>query len=182
MMFRRPRLRPYAAREQEARRFVHAHGFTLIELVVVMLVLTIILGMVGVRLTRDQTDILRDEAGRLVLVLQNAQQQAILEGQPYAFAFTDEGYRFLRIDTKGKLVPIEADELLAPRKLPPPLMLGPVKPRDATSRRPEVILFDPSGEFPAFAMVLTFGDISWYVQGSSDGSIQSSPVLAPAAA
>lgn len=161
-----------------------SRGFTLIEVVVVMLILTIILAMVGVRLTRDPSDIVRDEARRLALVLQSAQQQAILEGRPYAFAVTDEGYRFLRLNNEGRLVPIETDELLAPRLLPQAMTLAPVRPKTDGSdneTRYDLILFDPSGEFPAFAMVFEAGEIHWYVQGMSDGQILSSPTLEAAA-
>lgn len=167
-----------------ARAPIRSRGFTLIELVVVLLILTIILGMVGVQLTRDENDVVRDEAQRLALVLQSAQQQAILEGRPYAFALTKDGYQFLRLGDKGRLVPIEADEILAPRLLPRAIMLAPAKASDRmkqSKQRADLILFDPSGEFPAFAMVFEIGDIAWYVQGRTDGRIGFSNSLDPAA-
>ncbi len=167
-------------------------GFTLIEIVVVLLVLTIILGMAGVQLTRDDTDAVRDEARRLALVLQNAQQQAILEGRPYAFALTDDGYHFLRLGEKNRLVPIEADEVLAPRRLPRAITLSPHKfteqtqkradSMERTNKRADLILFDPSGEFPAFTLVFEVGQQAvWYVQGRTDGQIHSASTLEPAA-
>lgn len=160
-------------------------GFTLIEVVVVLLIITIILGIVGVNLTRSRSDVVRDEAQRLAVVLQNAQQEAILEGRPLGFAFTADGYRFLRLNDKGHLVPIEADELLSPRSLPPPISLAPVEPTNAqttsanTTKPTDPIIFDPSGEFPAFTLVLSVGDISWYVRGQSDGQVLSSPSPEP---
>lgn len=177
---------PLPRGEREASRgALRAHlllsGFTLIELVVVLLILSIILGLAGIRLTRDQGDTLRDEARRLALVLQNAQQQAVLEGRPYAFALTDDGYRFLQLNSKGRLVPIETDELLAPRKLPSPMTLDPLKKSEDTKKRVDLIVFDPSGEFPAFTMVLSIGQLNWYVRGRNDGQIQSSPLLEAAA-
>jgi|SRR6266481_2345340 len=157
-----------------------SRGFTLIEVVVVVLILSIMVGMIGARLTRDEGDIVRDEARRLALVLQGAQQQAILEGRPYAFALTREGYQFLLLNAKNRLVPIETDELLGPRTLPRPLTLEPKKQRDEMKQRTDLILFDPSGEFPAFTMVFTFGRLVWYVEGRSDGRILSAPALEPA--
>ncbi|MFL6648467.1 MAG: GspH/FimT family protein [Sulfurifustis sp.] len=149
-------------------------GFTLIEVVVVLLILSIILGLASMRLTRDESDVLRDEARRLALVLQNAQQQAILEGRPYAFQFVDGGYRFLTPDKNGKLVPIQVDELLAPHRLPRPLAIAPSQPHGKMNERNDPILFDPSGEFPAFTIVLTADNLVWYVQGMNDGKILSS--------
>lgn len=157
-------------------------GFTLIELVVVMLILTIILGMVGVRLTHDESDLIRDEARRLALVLQNAQEQAILEGRPYAFALTDDGYLFLRLGDDGKLVPVQADAVLAPRRLPRSMTLYPHKPADDDARRrADLILFDPAGEFQAFTMVFEVGGLVWYVRGSADGRIESTSTPEPRA-
>lgn len=158
-----------------------ARGFTLIEVVVVLLIITIILGVVGVNLTRGRSDVVRDEAQRLALVLQNAQQEAILEGRPLGFVFTADSYRFLRLDDKGHLVPIKADELLSPRRLPPAISLAPVEStnaqqKPASAAKPtDPIIFDPSGEFPAFTLVLSVGDISWYVRGQSDGQVLSAP-------
>lgn len=166
------------ARAEDAHFVIR--GFTLIELVVVLLIITIILGMVGVQLTRDESDIVREEAQRLALVLQNAQQQAILEGRPYAFALTDAGYRFMRLGDKNRLVPIEADEILAPRRLPRAITLVPGKLPDQAKTRADLILFDPSGEFPAFTMIFEVGEIAWYVQGQADGQIRSTPTLEPA--
>jgi general secretion pathway protein H len=157
-------------------------GFTLLEVVVVLLIITIILGMVGVNLTRNPADTLRDEADRLALVLQNAQQQAILEGKPYGFKFTEKGYQFLRLDANYHLVPIETEELLTPRELPPAMTLTPsettnknAKPTDP-NKRYDLIVFDPSGEFPVFNLALSMGDLYWYVRGQSDGQVLSSPL------
>lgn len=160
-------------------------GFTLLEVVVVLLIITIILGMVGVNLTRNPTDTLRDEADHLALVLQNAQQQAILEGKPYGFKFSEKGYVFLRLDANYHLVPIETDELLAPRELPPAITLilsettdKNAKPADPNKHH-DVIVFDPSGEFPVFNLALSIGDLYWYVRGQSDGQVLSSPLAEP---
>lgn len=181
----------YNRRRSASRAHFLISGFTLLEVVIVLLIITIILGIVGVNLTRDQSDILRDEAERLALVLQNAQQQAILEGRPYGFTFTDTGYRFLRLNDDGRLVPIDTDELLSPRRLPPAILLTPERSaaKDTTNdkstdakKRSDLIVFDPSGEFPAFTFVLSVGDVFWYVRGQSDGRVVPSPLPEPAAA
>jgi general secretion pathway protein H len=164
-------------------RFALTRGFTLIEVVVVVLILSIMIGMIGVNLSRDQTDVLRDEGRRLVLVMQGARQQAILEGRPYAFAIMSDGYRFLQVDKDGtRLVPVEADELLAPHKLPWPMTLEPQKPKEDMKQRSDLILFDTSGEFSTFTLILAIGELRWYIQGQSDGQISSSAALTPGAA
>jgi hypothetical protein len=83
------------------------------------------------------------------------------------------------------LVPIEADELLTPRDLPQAITLMPtettdknVKPTDPDQRF-DLIVFDPSGEFPIFNLMLSIGDLYWYVRGQSDGQVLSSPLAEP---
>lgn len=158
-----------------------AHGFTLIEMVVVMLLLTIIFGMMGVMLTRNEDDLVHEEASRLALVLQNAQEQAILEGRPYAFALTDSGYRFLAVDVNGRLRPIQTDEILAPHRVPYPIALAPLHSRDSDPKQRDLLLFDPSGEFAPFVMVFKIGEFIWYVQGRTDGDIRATKTLESAA-
>lgn len=144
-----------------------------------MLLLVIMLGLAGVRLTRDRGDIVRDEASRLVVLLQNAHQQAILEGRLYRFNVTREGYEFRLTDVEGKLQSIKTSDPLAPHRLPYPVTLNTLRSAD----QPNVeIDFDPSGDFTAFTLVLRFDEIVWYVLGSSDGKIRATTELPPTAA
>lgn len=154
-----------------------AAGFTLIELAVVMLLLVIILGLVGVNLTRGASDVVRDEGQRLALLLQTAQQEAILEGRFYAFAPTLEGYEFLREDD-GKLVPLAAGDPLGARALPGSVTLELTDPPPGTEDdEAPLIVFDPSGALIHFTLVLQADDVTWYVQAGGNGRIRSAPTL-----
>src|SRR3990167_5000413 len=59
------------------------NGFTLIEVAVVMLVIVIVLGIVSVNLEPDRDSIVRDEANRLALLLQTAQQECQAKSSPW---------------------------------------------------------------------------------------------------
>lgn len=159
-----------------------ARGFTLIEVAVVMLLIAILLGMTGVRLMRDRSDIVRDEASRLVIALQNAQQQAVLEGRPYALELTQDGYRFLYyvIDgNKGKWQPAPAIDLMAPHALPRPLAINATSADKKSDTQNNLVLFDPSGDLAAFSFAIRFDDVVWYVSGQNDGRIRASTILEP---
>ena len=93
-------------------------GFTLIEIMVVLLILAITLGMVGINLQRGDNNRVQEEADRIVILLQAAREEAILQGQVFAVQFSTDGYRFLRLNNKGKLEQIERDDVLSPRSLP----------------------------------------------------------------
>ena len=55
-----------------------SHGFTLIELVVILLIVGVVLGLVGIVYTRSPVDEVREEAERLAQQLQVLQDEAEL--------------------------------------------------------------------------------------------------------
>jgi general secretion pathway protein H len=146
-------------------------GFTLIELLVVMLLVTIVLGMVGLGFFRDHSTEVQEEAERLATVLQAAQHEAAVQGQVYALRFTPEGYQFLRLDTAGKFTAIERDDVLMPRRLPPPMTVRHVSIEGIANREQSGIVLDPGGALPPFTVTFGSGDAEWRVTGKINGTI-----------
>lgn len=147
-------------------------GFTLIEVLVVLLIIGVMLGVVGVNLMRDSTDTVHEEADRLAMLLQTAQQEAILQGQLFAFASSDSGYRFLRLDDKGRLSPVK-DDLLRSRELPPGVKIASVRLDGGGDAPKDGILLPPSGELPGFKILIEAGPARWHVVGMPGGEIRS---------
>lgn len=152
-----------------------AEGFTLIEIVVVMLLLVIIAGVVALNLGGDDAAEVREEAERLTLLLHTAREEAILQGQVLALALESRGYHFLQLTKAGKLEPVKQDDVLRPRELPLGVNVseveidGSVKEQDA-----EVgIVLQPSGDIPDFIITLRKGDARWQVKGSIGDGIKS---------
>lgn len=159
-----------------ARRVRRHAGFTLLELVVVVLLLSIILGLVTVNLSSDDSAELRDEAQRLALLLNTAQQDAILEGQVLALALEPGGYHFMRLTDSGTLQPIAGDELLRARELPPDIKISAFEVAGKTiteTEKPSGIVLQPSGELDEFTITLQKGSTRWYVKGSLIDGIRS---------
>jgi len=145
-------------------------GFTLIELVVILLVLSVIFGMVGINLTRDDTDILRDEGDRLAVLIQAAHEEAIMQARPFALTPVPEGYQFLRLGDDNKLQPIQSGDLLGPRKLAHRVAIDDFEVEGAKDEKP-ILTFEPSGVVPAFTIVLHLQETRWYVQGHTNGKV-----------
>ncbi|MHB8744459.1 MAG: GspH/FimT family protein [Sulfuricaulis sp.] len=142
-------------------------GFTLIEIVVVMFIIVIILGIVSANLEPNPQNQVRDEANRLALLLQTAQQEAILQGKILAVTFERRGYSFLVLDSANKFQPLTQDEILYPRPLPAHIVIASVDIDGAPETGTPRLLLLPSGELPAFTVTLGLGDARWQVKGGA---------------
>jgi len=70
-------------------------GFTLLELLVVMVIAGLLLGAVGLNAIPGRQQQLENEAKRIALLLQLARDEAILRNLPVAFEADQFAYRFL---------------------------------------------------------------------------------------
>lgn len=146
-------------------------GFTLFELIVIILILTVVIGLVGLNLTRDASDQLKDEAQRLAMVLAAAEEEAILNGRVYVLALARDGYQVLTPDEQGRLGKVGNDALYRPYRLPDGMTISAasVDGIPAAQGRAD-ILIDPSGLLPAFTVDFSAGEIRWRLEGLANGT------------
>ena len=149
-----------------------SRGFTLLEVLVVVMIIVVIVGLVGVRLAHGPEDIVREESEHLAAVLSAAREEAILQGRVFAFGAERESYRFLRLEKDGRLKPTSGDPLLRPKRLPQGISIELLKVEGAGEETLEGLVFLPSGELPAFRVVLAGGGVRWSVVGETDGTIR----------
>ncbi len=100
---------PISARGTCKRRLTHLplRGFTLIELMVVLVIVGIALGAVTVQLMPDDRGDLRTEAEQLALLLENAGLEARSSGVGMAWLPDAKGYQFWRRNEQGNWKPVE---------------------------------------------------------------------------
>jgi general secretion pathway protein H len=95
-----------------------AQGFTLLELLVVLLIIGIILTMAVISIgDRGNDENLTEVAQRLQALVELATQEAILQSRDLGLFFDDREYTFLSY-VDGKWQKLEGDDLLRPRKVP----------------------------------------------------------------
>jgi len=151
-------------------------GFTLIELLVVVAIIVVIVGLAGAQLTRGPADIVREESEHLALLLRAARQEAILQGRVFAFGAGRESYRFLRVERNGRLKVTSGDELLRPQRLAAGIVIEAFQVEGAAETAQDGVVFLPSGELPAFRIVLKSGGARWSIVGAPDGTIRAQAV------
>jgi general secretion pathway protein H len=89
-------------------------GFTLLELLIVLVVIGIGTAMVAVKAFPAEQQLLRREAERLAQLLSIAQEQAALRSQTLAWQPNARGFAFFEVRDE-RLLPVEAEPSLRPR-------------------------------------------------------------------
>ena len=95
---------------------VRPRGFTLLEVLVVMIIIGIVISFAVLSIKSDDQT-LEEEARRLQALIKLTGQEAVLQSREFALEFTDEGYDFVVFDGK-KWLAVSDDEILRARKLP----------------------------------------------------------------
>ncbi|MHB1239594.1 MAG: type II secretion system minor pseudopilin GspH [Gammaproteobacteria bacterium] len=157
------------ARCAARNRVTGARGFTLLELLVVLVIIGVVLSMVTLSTgTRNRDTELSEDASRLAALMGMASDQAVLSFADYGIRFSPHGYRFMILDGQ-KWRPVTNDELLRPRRLEPDVNLRlvtegqpvPLTNPGAADEKPNVFLYS-SGERTPFTLTFT-------ATGSPDG-------------
>jgi general secretion pathway protein H len=101
-------------------------GFTLLEMLVVLVVASIMLSMATLQLMPNAQTVLREESQRLAFLMENGGMSSQAGGQPLAWSGTGNSYRFWNRTKEGEWVRVERDNLLHPRTLPDAVRIGDV--------------------------------------------------------
>lgn len=145
-------------------------GFTLLELLVVIVIAGITLGVVSLNAFPNDHQVLLDDAQRIAVLLQLAREEAILRNQPTAFEADANSYRFLVRDESG-WQPLTQDDLLRQRTFKrPPVQLS-MEPPAMDNGSPSTLRI-PFGREPVdkpFALTLAGGDARVIIRADGIG-------------
>ena len=151
-------------RRESARARADSAGFTLIEIMVVVVIIGVVAALMVLSFTltgRDRE--LEKESDRLFALFTYAREQAELQTREYGVLFQDDGYEFLSYDVRRAIWRgVPDDEALVARRLPDglgvkltvearPVVL--TRPKDARDKTPQVMIFS-NGDLTSFAATL----------------------------
>jgi general secretion pathway protein H len=157
-------------------------GFTLIEMLVVLVIIGIVVTMIGVNLAPDPRQALETEAQRLALLLQQARDEAMTSGTRIAFSAEKQEYRFWQAPTGLTGKPGEADKtwqphpdqaLYKPRTLAGSIIFEEMRiNQQLVDKQLQKIIFTPSGMTLPFHIMLSEGALRIAISGNAIGQIE----------
>lgn len=150
-------------------------GFTLVEMLVVLLVMGLFLGLVSVVMLPDDRALLRLEAERLSQLLDSAAVEARLTGTSIAWTADEAGYRFWRSVDAAEWSEIRDSDLLRARALPQGLAVADLRVENLRPQGAMRLEFPPQGSLLAFTILLSLGTERHAVEGSPVGDIRAVP-------
>lgn len=141
--------------------FPHARrhtGFTLIEILVVLVVLAIGAGLVVANLERDPRRVAMAEARRLAGALEHASSLAQWTNRTLGVSVVTDGYRFWERGPEGRWVALAGSDTLVPRALPAPLSARLVTYAGIAVEAGTVLPLRPTGRNEPFVLLLEHPD------------------------
>jgi general secretion pathway protein H len=137
-----------------------ARGFTLVEVMVVMVIIGITLGLVSLNAIPSPRQDLQKEAQRIALLLQLARDEAIVRNRLIAFEANSDRYRFL-VRNETSWDQVINDDLLRERNFknaPITLRLDPPAQTGGTTNTNMRITFGREPVDRPFVLTLSNGD------------------------
>lgn len=148
-----------------------ARGFTLLEVMVVLVIVAIMASLVVHSLRPDPGRTLQAEAWRMARLAERVKREANLSGEVLAMRWQPDGYRFVQRADDGTWTDLDTDDVFAPRQFPDGIRL---------SGNGDV-LFIPDEDIKPQRWILSYEDAAVEIDLSAVGYAEVKRLQAPAA-
>ncbi len=153
----------------------HTRGFTLIEMLVVLVIMGLMVGLVSAVVRPDDAGLVRLEAERLAQLLDLAGSEARLTGNSIAWTADGPGYRFWRLSGDGDWAELRDSDLLRARTLPASMNISNLKVENMPVRGPMRLQFGPDDATLSFSIELSLAAAQYTVVSSPVGQLRVMP-------
>ena len=150
-------------------------GFTLIEVMVVLVIMGFFVGLVSSITRPDDRALLRLETERLAQLLDLAATESRLTGKRIAWTADGSGYRFWRFGADTDWLEIRDVDSLRPRTLPRGMRIAGLHVENSAPIEDMRLEFTSYGPTLSFVIEMTFGPESYSVEGSPIGEMRILP-------
>ena len=150
-------------------------GFTLIEMLVVLMIMGLFVGLVSTITRPDARAVLRLVSERLAQLLDFAATEARLTGKSIAWTADESGYRFWRFDPNTGWAEIRDGDLLRARTLPQGMTVAGFRVENMRPQGSMRLEFAAHGSSLAFAIGMSLGVERYSVTGSPVGDVRVVP-------
>lgn len=150
-------------------------GFTLIEMLVVLLIMGLLAGLVSTIAQPDDRALLRVEAERLAQLMDVAATESRFTGKPVAWTADATSYRFWQYGDDSGWSEIVNDDLLRKRILPQGMTISNMRVENVRSSELMRVEFNSYGSALSFSVEMTLGAAHSTVANSPVGDVQVLP-------
>jgi general secretion pathway protein H len=147
-------------------------GFTLVELLVVLVILGVAAGLIAVNLSSDGERSAEREAKRLAGALEHAAALAQWRGETLGVSADGPAYRFWRRGTDDRWRALGDDDVLAPHALPAGVTVVAATFAGAPVPADSILPFRASGRNEPYALWLSSPAWSFYLTGDPLNRVQ----------
>ena len=150
-------------------------GFTLMEVLVVLLIMGLCVGLASAIVRPDDRGLLRVEAERLAQLLDLAAVESRLTGNAIAWTADGDGYRFWRMTGDAGWSEVRDSDLLRARVLPQGMRISGLRIENMAARGLMRLEFAPHGATESYSIDLSLGAARYAVAASPIGEVQVVP-------
>ena len=147
-------------------------GFTLIEVMVVLVIMGMLAGLVSVVVRPGERDTLRTEAERLAQLLDLASAESRFTAKVIAWTADAAGYQFWRFRDDAGWTEIRDHDQLRKRALPPGVTIADLRVENGRPRDKMRIEVTPTGPTYTFSLRMALGAEQYRVAATPAGLIR----------
>lgn len=149
-----------------------AGGFTLIEIIVVMVIIVIMAGMVSVNMRPSDKRLLQDEVERVALLIEQARDEAMTSGKHLGWSINGQRVVFWLVENDGWAPGVDSgDDFYRDRLLDSDVRLVRLKVGEKEAPPKTRIVFSPSGDVVPFELTFALNAAVATVSANAVGNV-----------